>query len=480
MADVGEGRDVEVACMNPLLDQRMRCRLDHRARSSCFQHAGEPSLHLRRFGRRLAADVVDLPPADLEGDRAHCAGHDSAGLEHVLGHVRDGGLAIGAGDARELEASRRPAVELRRQLGKPDSSGWKVQHRNSRRDFDVAFERQGDGSFGDGVGEIHVAVDVQTLHRDEQVPFRDAARVVRDARNLDIAVALQDGPGPAGKVRQPHRPQDNRVVIAEIGGRRFAWASRTYVMGIVNVTPDSFSGDGLGQDVDAAVAQGVRMVSEGADMLDVGGESTRPGHVPVPALDEISRTETVVRRLARESGVPVSIDTYKQEVAEVGIAAGAAILNDVWGLTRSPAIADLAARHGCALVVMHNQDGTQYSGDLMDEIKRFLVAAAARAIAAGVPKEKVIVDPGIGFGKTADQSWEVMRRFSELKALGHPVLVGTSRKSFIGKLLDLPVTDRLEGTTATVVGAVLRGADIVRVHDVKQIVRAVRVADRMR
>ena len=269
-------------------------------------------------------------------------------------------------------------------------------------------------------------------------------------------------------------------MIAEIGGRRFAWASRTYVMGIVNVTPDSFSGDGLGQDVDAAVAQGVRMVSEGADMLDVGGESTRPGHVPVPALDEISRTETVVRRLARESGVPVSIDTYKQEVAEVGIAAGAAILNDVWGLTRSPAIADLAARHGCALVVMHNQDGTQYSGDLMDEIKRFLVAAAARAIAAGVPKEKVIVDPGIGFGKTADQSWEVMRRFSELKALGHPVLVGTSRKSFIGKLLDLPVTDRLEGTTATVVGAVLRGADIVRVHDVKQIVRAVRVADRMR
>jgi dihydropteroate synthase len=269
-------------------------------------------------------------------------------------------------------------------------------------------------------------------------------------------------------------------VIAEIGGHRFEWGVRTYVMGIVNVTPDSFSGDGLGADVGAAVEQGLRMVREGADMLDVGGESTRPGHVPISTKEEISRTENVVRRLARESGLPVSIDTFKLEVAEVAVAAGATILNDVWGLTRSPALADLAARHDCALVVMHNQDGTEYSGDLMEEIKRFLVAAATRAIAAGVPKEKVIIDPGIGFGKTADQNWEVMRRFTELRELGHPILVGTSRKSFIGKLLDLPVNDRLEGTAATVVAAVLRGADIVRVHDVLPMTRAVRVADRMR
>ncbi|HKW70041.1 MAG TPA: dihydropteroate synthase [Candidatus Dormibacteraeota bacterium] len=269
-------------------------------------------------------------------------------------------------------------------------------------------------------------------------------------------------------------------MIAEIGGNRFEWGARTYVMGIVNVTPDSFSGDGLGGDVDAAVEQGVRMASEGADMIDVGGESTRPGHVPVTAAEEIARTETVVRRLARGSGVPVSIDTYKEEVAEAGIAAGATILNDVWGLTRSPGIAVLAARSGSGLVLMHNQDGTEYSGDLMEEIKRFLAAATARAIAAGVPKERVIIDPGIGFGKTAEQNWEVMRRLDELKEVGQPILVGTSRKSFIGKLLDLPVTDRLEGTTATVVGAVLRGADIVRVHDVKQMVRAVRVADHMR
>jgi len=268
-------------------------------------------------------------------------------------------------------------------------------------------------------------------------------------------------------------------VIAEIGGKRFDWSSRTYVMGIVNVTPDSFSGDGLGNDADAAVAQGTRMVEQGADLLDVGGESTRPGHVPVSVAEEVSRTEAVVRSLVRESGVPVSIDTYKQEVAELAVAAGATILNDVWGLTRSAALAELAAREGCGLVLMHNQDGTEYARDLLEEVKAFLSGAVARARSAGVPAERIIVDPGIGFGKTADQNWEVMRRFEELKGLGQPILVGTSRKSFIGKLLDLPVEDRLEGTMATVVASVLRGADIVRVHDVAQMTRAVRVADRI-
>jgi dihydropteroate synthase len=178
--------------------------------------------------------------------------------------------------------------------------------------------------------------------------------------------------------------------------------------------------------------------------------------------------------------VPVSIDTYKQEVAEFAQAAGATILNDVWGLTRSPAIATLAARTGCALVLMHNQDGTEYHGDLMEAIKEFLATAVARALEAGVSREKVIVDPGIGFGKTAEHNWEVMRRLSELRELGQPVLVGTSRKSFIGKLLDLPAGDRLEGTISTNVAAVLRGADVVRVHDVRAVTRAVRVADRMR
>ena len=269
-------------------------------------------------------------------------------------------------------------------------------------------------------------------------------------------------------------------MIANIGGHTFDWGSRTYVMGIVNVTPDSFSGDGLGQDRDAAVAQGLRMVAEGADLLDVGGESTRPGHVPITIDEEISRTEDVVRRLVRESAVPVSIDTYKLEVARAAVAAGAAIVNDVWGLARSPVLAELAAAHGCALVLMHNQDGTDYTGDLMAEVKRFLAASVEIALRAGVPSERILVDPGIGFGKTADQNWVVMQRLEELRELGQPVLIGTSRKSFIGKLLDLPVTDRLEGTAATVTAAILRGAEVVRVHDVRAMMRVVRVADRMR
>ena len=269
-------------------------------------------------------------------------------------------------------------------------------------------------------------------------------------------------------------------MIADIGGRRFEWGSRTYVMGIVNVTPDSFSGDGTGVDQERAAAQGVRMVSEGADMLDVGGESTRPGHQPISAAEEISRTRDVVARLVRENEVPVSIDTYKLEVAEAAIAAGATMLNDIWGLTRAPALAELAATRNCALVLMHNQDGTDYAGDVMDEIKRFLRVAIGRAIEAGVPREKILVDPGIGFGKTAEHNWIVMRRLVELRELDQPVLIGTSRKSFIGKALDLPVNDRLEGTAATVTAAVLRGADVVRVHDVREMTRVAQIADRMR
>ena len=269
-------------------------------------------------------------------------------------------------------------------------------------------------------------------------------------------------------------------MIADIGGRRFEWGSRTYVMGIINVTPDSFSGDGTGPDLERSVSQGLRMVREGADMLDVGGESTRPGHQPISTAEEISRTEAVVARLAREAEVPVSIDTYKLEVAEAAVDAGATMLNDIWGLKRSPDLADLAATRNCALVVMHNQDGTDYSGDLMDEIKRFLRASVERALDAGLAPERVLIDPGIGFGKTADQNWIVMRRLEELRELGHPILIGTSRKSFIGKALDLPVEQRLEGTGATVTAAILRGADVVRVHDVKEMTRVAQIADRMR
>ena len=269
-------------------------------------------------------------------------------------------------------------------------------------------------------------------------------------------------------------------MIAEIAGSRFEWGSRTYVMGIVNVTPDSFSGDGLGTDRDAAVAQGLRMVREGADILDVGGESTRPGHHQITVGEEVARTEAVVSRLAREAGVPVSIDTYKLEVAEAAVAAGATMINDIWALTRTPGLADLAATKNCALVVMHNQDGTEYQADLMVEIKQFLREAVDRALHAGVRRERVLIDPGIGFGKTAEQNWVVMQRMEELRELGQPILIGTSRKSFIGKLLEVPVTDRIEGTAATVTAAVLRGADVVRVHDVREMSLVVRAADRMR
>lgn len=264
----------------------------------------------------------------------------------------------------------------------------------------------------------------------------------------------------------------------EVGGHRFDWGSRTYVMGIVNTSPDSFSGDGL-EDAQTAVAQGLRMTREGADMLDVGGQSTRPGHEPISIAEEISRTERVIERLVRDAGVPVSIDTYKLEVAQAAVDAGALIVNDVWALQRSPALADLAARRGCALVLMHNQEGTDYAGDLMEEIKRVLSEATRRAMGAGVPRANIWIDPGIGFGKTADHNWEVMQRLPELRELGRPILIGTSRKSFIGKLLDLPVSERMEGTAATVAASIMQGADVVRVHDVLAMTRVARVTDRI-
>jgi dihydropteroate synthase len=263
-----------------------------------------------------------------------------------------------------------------------------------------------------------------------------------------------------------------------LGGRKFSWGSRVYLMGIVNVTPDSFSGDGV-TDHGAAIEQGLRMVAEGADLLDVGGESTRPGHQPVTVELELERVLPVVERLAREAGVPVSIDTWKLPVAEAAVGAGATIINDIWGLQRSPELARLAARDGLGLVVMHNQSGTEYA-DLMGDLLASLRRSAAVAEAAGVPADRVIVDPGIGFGKTAEQNLVVLRRLAELGSLGRPVLVGTSRKSFIGRILDLPVDDRLEGTAASVAVAILRGASIVRVHDVRAMARVARVAEALR
>lgn len=261
-----------------------------------------------------------------------------------------------------------------------------------------------------------------------------------------------------------------------IGPGGFCWGSRTYVMGILNVTPDSFSGDGVGTDVEAAVALARQMAADGADIIDVGGESTRPGATPIDAATETARVLPVIGRLARLLPVPISIDTTKPVVAEAALRAGACMVNDVHGLRREPALARLAARHGAAVVVMANLRGERYH-DVVGAVLAQLRRSCAAAEAAGIPAERVIVDPGFGFGPTPAQNLELVRRLGELRTLGCPVLIGPSRKSTIGTVLDLPVDQRLEGTAATAAIAIDRGADIVRVHDVRAIVRTARMTD---
>jgi dihydropteroate synthase len=248
-------------------------------------------------------------------------------------------------------------------------------------------------------------------------------------------------------------------------------------MGVVNVTPDSFSGDGLGTNVDEAVRQAVRMVEEGADIIDVGGESTRPGFDEVTAEEELRRVIPVIERLAGEISVPISIDTYKAEVARAALTAGAHIVNDVHGFRREPEIAAVAAQRGAPAIAMHMQRGRECHdtiGDIVAGLSESLHVAREK----GLDAERVIVDPGFNFGWTAGQALEMLRRLRELRVLGRPLLVGTSRKSTIGIVLgDAPVEERLEGTAATVAIAIANDADIVRVHDVKEMARVARVSD---
>ena len=260
------------------------------------------------------------------------------------------------------------------------------------------------------------------------------------------------------------------------GGRKFAWGSRTYVMGVVNVTPDSFSGDGLAGRIDDAVEQAVGFEAEGADIIDVGAESTRPGHAPVSVEEELSRLLPVLEGIVEGVSIPVSVDTYKPEVARRAVECGASMINDVWGTKVGEGMASVAAEAGVPLVLMHNQDGTEYE-DVVTDVAASLRRAAETAEEAGVPRERIILDPGIGFGKTADHNLQILNRLDPLKELGYPLLVGTSRKSTIGFVLDLPVEERLEGTAATVTLAIAGGADIVRVHDVKEMVRVARMSD---
>ena len=277
------------------------------------------------------------------------------------------------------------------------------------------------------------------------------------------------------------RPERRDIPATTIGKTAFEWGAKTFVMGVVNVTPDSFSGDGIGSDVDAAVDLAVRMQAHGADIVDVGGESTRPPGLyadtaPITVEEELARVLPVIRALAQAVDIPISVDTYKARVAEMALEAGASFINDIWGFRRDPDMARVAADSGVPVVLMHNQDHTRYRDvvpDVVDELRRITESA----VAAGVERENIIIDPGMGFGKTAQHNLEILRRLDEFRTLGQPILIGMSRKSTIGYVLELPVGDRVEGDAATVALSIANGADIVRVHDVKQMARVAKMSD---
>ena len=272
----------------------------------------------------------------------------------------------------------------------------------------------------------------------------------------------------------------------QIGNRHFEWGARTYVMGVVNVTPDSFSGDGLlssaaaGKWVERCADQALRMEAAGADIIDVGGESTRPparyaGAKPVDETEELHRTIPVIHALLSKLSVPISIDTRKANVARAAIDAGAAMINDV-SMLADRNMAKTAAELEVPLAIGHIRSEAKYE-DVTTEVIADLRSAVKRAVEAGVSRDKLLIDPGIGFGKRAPHSLDVLNRLREIRSLQLPVVIGTSRKSFIGEVLDLPVEERLEGTAATVALSVAYGADIVRVHDVPEMVRVARMAD---
>lgn len=269
------------------------------------------------------------------------------------------------------------------------------------------------------------------------------------------------------------------IASTRVGKTDFRWGERTYVMGICNLSPDSFSGDGLGTDIEATLAQAQRMVAEGADIIDVGGESTRPGMEPQSIEDiddELRLVIPAIERLASEIKVPISIDTYKYGVARRALKAGAVMLNDIWALQRDPKLAQLAAEQNVPIILMSNQREAPVD-DIMPAIIADLERAIRQATEARVPEHNIIVDPGIGFGKSLEQNLEIIRRLAELRTLGKPILLGSSRKSMIGRVLNLPTDQRLEGTAATIALGIAGGADIIRVHDVKQMVRVCRMSD---
>jgi dihydropteroate synthase len=282
--------------------------------------------------------------------------------------------------------------------------------------------------------------------------------------------------------------QPSTLGSTQCGRSVFHWGKRTYIMGVINVSPDSFSGDGLA-DAEEAIARAKRLASEGADIIDIGGESTRPASNPISADEEIRRVIPVVEKLVKEISVPLSVDTYKLEVAHQALDVGASMINDIWGLQKEPRLAELAAQEGVPIVLMSNQRDSPCH-DIMPAVISDLKRAIKQALSAGMPWENIIIDPGIGFGKTQEQNLEILQRLVELKMLGRPILLGSSRKSFIGWVLDLsaeqrsnrvafvpPGDQRLEGTAATIAIGIARGTDIVRVHDVKEMARVCKMSD---
>lgn len=270
--------------------------------------------------------------------------------------------------------------------------------------------------------------------------------------------------------------EPSKTRILNCRGMELKLGERTLVMGILNVTPDSFSDGGRYFNIEDAIAQAERMVEEGVDILDVGAESTRPMHEDVSAAEEWNRLEPVLKTLLERVAIPISVDTYKASVAAKALEAGAHMINDVWGLQKDPDMARVVGEYQAPVIIMHNQKGTSYH-HLIGDMVTFLRQSIERAEAHGLSGDQIIVDPGIGFGKTTEQNLEVMARLAEFRALGHPVLLGTSRKSMIGKTLNQTVDERLEGTLATSVLGVVSGVDIIRVHDVQANRRAVQMAD---
>jgi dihydropteroate synthase len=273
----------------------------------------------------------------------------------------------------------------------------------------------------------------------------------------------------------------NTLAPTRARNTEFRWGEKTYIMGIVNLSPDSFSGDGIGADLDRAVAQAKRMVAEGADIIDVGGESTRPGTSPLSVEDvkkEIDLVVPAIKRLVKEISVPISVDTYKSLVASKALEAGAAILNDIWGLKKDPALARLAAEKKVPIILMANERDAPPKVGIVAKVMADLEYGIRTALEAGVPPENIIVDPGCGFGKSLEQNLELVNRLAEFKSLGKAILLGTSRKSMIGMVLDnAPADRRLEGNLAITAIAIANGADIVRVHDVKETALVCRMSD---